>query len=179
MKLTEIEKKKKTLATTYRGDIRTVATLALFWSLRGEHLQSLNSVLRVSLEGLKEMVVDKHPDLEFPTVTADAEYLANVGLLDFSKKFQNKVTLLKELSLESITNGGVDPSALAVSITREYHKDLGPYRSVQEKEKLEAELVKRTVPTVVPPDLKMKNDNLENIKDRLSKPPQEEDNNAV
>ena len=41
-KLDRISKRKKTLATTYRGDSRTIATIVKYFKDRGEPVISLN-----------------------------------------------------------------------------------------------------------------------------------------
>ena len=124
-------KRKSTFATTYRGDIRTIATLALFWRDRGEVVKSANGVLRLSIEGLKELVVDKNPEYEVGTTTMAVRILEEFGIIDMEKDRKNKPTLIGELSMESLMLEGIPVTEKFKKMTKKEQKVLGPFTSQQ------------------------------------------------
>ena len=137
-KLNKIQRdRNSTSVTTFRGDIRTIATLASFWQSKGEALRSINDILKLSTEALKELIVNAKPEFEIATTTDAVEFLEGLGLLDIGGKFRNKTTLLKELSIEDLMSEGQG------GITPQVTKRPGPFASLQEKEKVIEELEKR------------------------------------
>lgn len=137
-KLHKIQRdRNRTAVTTFRGDIRTIATLASFWASKGESLRSLNDILKLSTEALKELIVDAKPEFEVTTTTDAVEILESFGLLDIGGKLRNKTTLLKELSIEDLMAEGQG------GITSLVKKHSNPFASLQEKERVLDELEKR------------------------------------
>ena len=138
LKLNKIQRdRNRTAVTTFRGDIRTIATLASFWQSKGEAIRSINDILKLSTEALKELIVDAKPEFEIATTTDAVEFLESIGLLDIGGKFRNKTTLLKELSIEDLMAEG--QGGIAPKVT----KRSGPFSSVQEQGKVLEELEKR------------------------------------
>ena len=133
-KLHNIHKNKlRTLVTTYRGDARTIATLALFWISKGEAIHSINDILKLSTEALKELIIDAKPEFEIDTTTKAIETLESLGVFNIQGKIRNKSTLLKELSIEDLMAEGAGG---VPGVTTKY----GPFKSLQEKEKFEGAL---------------------------------------
>ena len=153
--------RQRTLGTTFRGDIRTIATLALFWKSKSEPLRSLNEVLRITLEGMKDLILDKHPEFEVNTVTLGVEILTELGLISLKDQQINRTVLLKELSLESLTLEGIDPTDKLLKKLKHEKTDLGPFASQHEKDKLVKELEKQMeVKVVIPEDFKEQQEEL-------------------
>jgi len=123
--------KLRTIVTTYRGDARTIATLASFWVSKGEAIHSINDILKLSTEALKELIVDAKPEFETPTTTQAIGVLERLGIFNIQGKIRNKSTLLKELSIEDLMAEG--ESEIPKTATK-----YGPFRSLQEKEKTES-----------------------------------------
>lgn len=166
-KLNDINRdRRRSIATTYRGDIRTIATLLTFWHQKGESPQSLVSLLRLSVEAFKEMIIDKYPEYEFTLHASAAELLERTGLLDLSKKGPNVHSLIKELSLESMIDDGLDPIDAAVA---EKRGKKGPYISAQEKEDMVKQLEIATGPEIVV----RREGELTELKDQLGRKPEE------
>ncbi len=169
-KIDDIQRdRKRTIATTYRGDIRTIATLLTFWRQKGESPSSLVSLVRLSIEAFKEMIVDKHPEYEFTSTASATELLDRVGLLDLSKSRPNLHNLIKELSMESIVDKGLDPVKTAVSKGDTRREALGPYASEQERDSLAKELERSLEPDV----LIVREEELKEEKDGLGEKPKE------
>ena len=137
-KLNKIQRdRNRTAVTTFRGDIRTIATLASFWHSKGEALRSINDILKLSTEALKELIVDSKPKFEISTTTEAVEFLELLGIFDIEGKVRCKTTLLKELSIEDLMAEG--QGGIAPQVT----KRSGPFASDQEQGKVLEELEKR------------------------------------
>lgn len=100
---------KKTHATTWRGDIRTIATLAMYFEKR-EPIKNAADVLRKSIEAMKILVLQKHPELRFESTTQAVDYLESKGFFDVGKIIRNKKSLLDELSLEDLKEDSIIPN---------------------------------------------------------------------
>ena len=152
-KTDQIDKyRQRTMGTTFRGDMRTVATLALFWKSKGEPMRSLNSVLRLTLEGMRELILDQHPDFEITSTSMAVEVLKELNLLDLKKDFPNKKSLLKELSIESLSAEGIDPTKKLLKKVKHEKEDLGPYMSQHDRDKLARELEEQMELEVIVPE---------------------------
>jgi hypothetical protein len=51
--------RRRTVATTFRGDARSIATLVMFFADKGEPCRTLSEVLRLAVESMREMIVAK------------------------------------------------------------------------------------------------------------------------
>ncbi len=95
-------KSKNTIATTFRGDIKSIAALANFWHKQGYEITSINKVLTLSIDALTELIINKYPKQEITNIEDAIKVLEHFNIFNIEKKFRNKKTLLNELSLENI-----------------------------------------------------------------------------
>jgi len=72
--------KPRTIALSVGVDARTVATLALFWHQTGETPRSMSEVVRLSLEGLMNLLVQDGQADFVPTQEAAFDALDRLGL---------------------------------------------------------------------------------------------------
>lgn len=99
-KLEYIEQKRaKTFATTFRGDVKTFATLAQFF--RDEGPLTRASVLRLTVESLRDMIIKQRPELEVKETDRAVEILDNLGLFNHDDR-RGKSHLIEQLRLEDI-----------------------------------------------------------------------------
>lgn len=100
-----------TCVTTFRGDMKMVASLARFFLSRNEPLNSLADIPRMAAIALCEMVVAKNPNMKYDSLHEALQYLESIGLFDASKKKRNTRTILDELSLEDLGDTSLHPQA--------------------------------------------------------------------
>ena len=100
--------KTRTVATTYRGDIRTIASLAMFWQDQGEPTRTLSELLRLTVESLFDLVTRKWPDYEVLTHSEAYKILTKLNLIT-DEKGHNMASLADVLSVEDLlAEGGID-----------------------------------------------------------------------
>lgn len=107
-KLTELKQRPATIAISSRLDMRYLATLAKFWHGKGERVNSISELTRLSIETLSELLVVNH-QVEFISTHSDAvATLERLGLISKDgsrtnpKNFQQ--ALIKEdLNFNSLT----------------------------------------------------------------------------
>ena len=90
-----------TFVTTFRTDIRKVATIVKWLHVEGNAPTSRSDALAKALDTLVAMVLSAHPEYETKTVTEAMELLLHYGLVD-TTKMRNISTLVKSLSGESL-----------------------------------------------------------------------------
>ena len=95
--------KKNTIVTTFRGDIKELATIALYLKNHGESLASLSQVIRTGLSCFHEMVISADPSTEIITLDEAIKTLEQLNIFDLAGKYRNKKTLIDGLALESLS----------------------------------------------------------------------------
>lgn len=103
-KLAELATRPPTHVLTTRMDGRYLATLAQFWHDRGERPRSSSELLRLSLEGMVELLVSNQM-VTFIELHSDA--VAALERLGLSTKTQNQSLLAKALAGESLNMEGL------------------------------------------------------------------------
>jgi len=90
-----------TLVAQTRIDARTLATLASFWTLKGEHIGSISNLVRLSVELLREIIVAKHSETDVDSTAMAAAILEKMGLKDlYNSRRKNAQTFAKQLQIE-------------------------------------------------------------------------------
>lgn len=124
-------KEKSTIATTYRGDIRKIATLAKFWNKNGQNLNSINNLLNTTISAFHELILKKYPEFEIIKIHDAIKTLESLKIYNLQGKNRNIKTLIEELSLESLK----DTSQEVI-----VQKSESPFGSDLAKKRIEQEL---------------------------------------
>ena len=97
-------KKKNTLATTYRGDIRDVATILAFFVEKRKPIESLGGLIREAVELLAHTISIKNPKCRVDSYQTAVELLRHYGLYDANRpqRYRNQRTLAEELAAEDL-----------------------------------------------------------------------------
>ena len=104
-KLTEVLSRPATIILTSRVDARYLATLARFWTDKGNQLRSTSELVRLSVEAFAELLVVNN-SAEFIQTQADAqEILERMGLDIKATNPRNMAKALQseDFSLDSLT----------------------------------------------------------------------------
>ncbi len=94
------DKKKNTGLATIRFDIRSMATIARFYTSRDLNLRNKSDILNQIIHDLEEVLVDNNLAERFEKTDEANLFLSNIGM-----NFRHKSTeaqYLKQLSLESL-----------------------------------------------------------------------------
>ena len=75
-------KNKKTLATTFRTDLRLFATIAKWLRNQGIVAQSRSQVLELGLATLGDLLIKNDPSVDFVKTETALEYVTEIGLLE-------------------------------------------------------------------------------------------------
>ena len=105
-----------TFSTTMKLDLRTLATLSLFWEKQGEPTRSAAELLRLSVETFRDVVTKQDPTVEVLTTQDAINVVKATGIADpLASNRRNRCNLTKQLSLESSVLSGYQP---AQSVTK-------------------------------------------------------------
>lgn len=74
-------KNKKTLATTFRTDLRLFATIAKWLRNQGIVAQSRSQVLELGLATLGDLLIKNDPSVDFVKTETALEYVTEIGLM--------------------------------------------------------------------------------------------------
>ena len=100
-----------TFSTTMKLDLRTLATLSLFWEKQGEPTRSAAELLRLSVETFRDVVTKQDPSIEVLTTQDAINVVKSTGVVDpLASNRRNRCNLTKQLSLESSILTGYQPS---------------------------------------------------------------------
>ena len=94
-------KKENTIATTFRGDIREVATIALYLDQKNERIDNISQLLKIAVGCFSDIIIQNIPQCEITTLHEAVNVLERLSLFNIEKSFRNKKTLIDGLALES------------------------------------------------------------------------------
>ena len=94
-------KKENTIATTFRGDIREVATIALYLDQKNARIENISQLLKTSISCFSDIIIQNLPQCEITTLHEAVKVLERLSLFDLEKPFRNKKTLTDGLLMES------------------------------------------------------------------------------
>lgn len=118
--------RKRTLATTFRGDARSIASLAMYYMDKGEPCKSLSELLRLSIEVLRDMIVARDQRYEVNDTTTAIAVLKRLGLFSTEDVRLNRATLLHELCLEDVVLGNKLPEATQMQVLKSLEDQCRP-----------------------------------------------------
>ncbi len=100
----------RTIATTFRGDIKTITTLAMYFHDKGEPVRSLSEILRLTTEGLSELIIQQQPEYKVNSTEIAYHTLRELGIINLNNpSFPNRQSLVKELSIENLNHNRFSP----------------------------------------------------------------------
>ena len=100
-----------TCSTSVKLDLRTAATLLLFWDKQGEQPRSMAETLRLSLETFRDVVTQSNPSIELTSSGQAIKVVQSYGFDDpLGPTKRNRASLVKQLSLASALAAGYQPT---------------------------------------------------------------------
>ncbi|MFA5699417.1 MAG: hypothetical protein WC954_06765 [Sphaerochaeta sp.] len=146
-KLLEIRTERVTsLATTARLDARTLAVLGLYFHKSGENPRSLNELIQLSVEVLRELILASDPTLVVEQTATAVEVLRRLGLGDIRQKNRNVKTLARQLANEQLSIEGLDPLAPVRQEAVCGYSEVDLKRALNEMERVEDPDLRGTLP---------------------------------
>ena len=140
-------KTSKTHVVNVRVDLRHFATAYMYFSNKrlDEIRQSKGRTISLAFRFFVQMIIDKHPEYEFPTHSLAIEYLEQEQVIRLEDSFRNKFSLVQELQRESLEEEGIDSSIIMKPKIRKHQQKVLPpgIESQQQIDKMNADLQKR------------------------------------
>jgi len=107
-----LSRKPPTSTVQSRIDMRTLASLYLFWTKQGEMIRSLSELVRVSLEVFSDFLISSEKAEEVKGQEEAIDILRRAGLGTKYLETKNKSILIRELQKHHLNVEGFDPSYL-------------------------------------------------------------------